>query len=316
VAYFPARTEDPVRAEDGVAGTTLYVVDATATLFRAYYAMGSVSAPDGLEVGGVLGFCQSLARFMRTVKPRFVTCVFDAGEITFRNDLYPPYKANRGAPPEDLIPQFDLAFDSAEALGFRSFRIAGYEADDLMATIAYRGTKAGITTVLVTPDKDVQQLVGSNVKVMDPRDFRVMGRKDVETRFGVSPKQLVDLQALAGDATDNIPGVPGVGQKTAAALIRAFRNLEGVYDNLDRITELPIRGAKRLPEKLAASREDAYLFRDLVRLSTEAPLSEEAMTLGNFLYQGPREDADDLMGGLGIPGPVRTLRAYSKSRRD
>jgi DNA polymerase-1 len=300
----------PIRdhAGRGTSGKILYVVDATATLFRAYYGMNKLSAPDGREVGGILGFCQSLSRFARTVRPEFVTCVFDAGEVTFRNDLYPLYKANRVAPPADLLHQFDLAFSAAEALGFRSFRIPGYEADDLMATIAHRGMKVGITTILVTPDKDVQQLVGKRVKVMDPRSFSVGGPEEVRERFGVAPDQLPDLLSLAGDSTDNIPGVPGVGLKTAVALILEFGSLEEIYRNLDQVGRLDLRGAKNLPVKLGSAREEIYLYRDLVRLRTEAPLSEEAMTLGMLRYGGPRGDADSFFDALGFHGPLRALR--------
>lgn len=286
----------------------LYVVDATAVLFRAYYGMNSLSSPDGVEVGGVLGVCQWLVRFVRAVRPRFVTCVFDAGAVTFRNELYPPYKANRGEPPEDLVPQFELAFEATEALGFRSFRIPGYEADDLMATIASRGSKAGVRTILITPDKDVAQLIDSDVKVMDPKDFGIVDAEAVHRKFGVAPEQLADLLALAGDSTDNIPGVAGVGPKTASALIQAFGSLDQLYASLESVPDLPIRGAKTLPAKLTASREDVYLFRDLVRLSTEAPLSEDAMTLGMLGFEGPRIDADALFDRLGFHGPLRSLR--------
>lgn len=290
---------------------TLHVVDGTATLFRAYYGMNKIPAPDGREVGGVLGFCQYLSRFVREVQPTHIAIVFDTAEATYRHDLYPDYKANRTEPPEDMTHQFELAYKCSEALGFLSYRIPGYEADDLMATMAHRGKKAGIRTVMVTPDKDVHQLIDKNVSVMDPKSFELVGAKDVEKRFGVPPSHMPDLMAIAGDSTDNVPGVVGVGPKGATALVKAFGHLDEIYANLEAVPDLGIRGAKSVAKKLEASKEMAYLCRELVRLNSDAPLSEDAMTLGMLRYRGPRDDADPHFDELGFHGPLKALRAMT-----
>jgi DNA polymerase-1 len=294
--------------------TTLHVLDGTAALFRAYYGMNKLSAPDGREVGGTFGFCQSLSRFVRVVRPTHAAVVFDTEATTYRHDLYPEYKANRTEPPEDMVHQFELAFVSAQALGFLCYRIPGYEADDLMATMAYRGRRAGIRTILVTPDKDVCQLIDANVLVMDPRSYELADQEAVVLRFGVSPANLPDVQALAGDATDNIPGVAGVGLKTAVRLVQALGNLDAIYARLDEVAELDIRGAKSIAKKLEDGRRMAYLSRELVRLNTDAPLSKDAMTLGMLRYRGPREDADVHFEEVGYRAPLQALRRQFSGR--
>ena len=193
----------------------IWIADGTAALFRAYFGMRSVRAPDGTEVGGVLGFAQWLAKWVTSQMPTHVALVFDAGASTFRNSMYPEYKANRGAPPEDLIPQFDLAQALAHELGFVCFCEPGYEADDLMATLAAKIRASGQRGVLVTPDKDVLQLIDDTISVAEPKAWGRLGHAEVMLRFGVSPAQMVDFQALCGDSTDNIPGVPGIGPKSA-----------------------------------------------------------------------------------------------------
>ena len=291
--------------------TTLHVLDGTAVLFRAYYGMNKLSAPDGREVGGTFGFCQSLSRFVRVVRPTHAAVVFDTETATYRHELYAAYKANRTEPPEDMVHQFELAFTSAQALGFLCYRIPGYEADDLMATMAYRGRRAGIRTILVTPDKDVCQLVEANVLMMDPRSLELADHDAVMKRFGVAPASLPDVQALAGDATDNIPGVAGVGLKTAVRLIQAFGSMDAVYARLDEVAALDIRGAKSIAKKLEAGRRMAYLSRELVRLNTDAPLSKDAMTLGMLRYRGPRQDADAHFDEIGYRAPLQALRRHA-----
>ncbi len=292
--------------------THLFVIDATATLFRSYFAMKKLAAPDGREVGGLLGFGQTLARMVRDVRPSHVALVFDTPDRTFRHDRYPAYKANRSAPPEDMEHQFDLAIEVSTALGFRCFRIPGYEADDLMATFARRSEQAGVESVLVTPDKDVLQLVRDAVRVMDPKSLELQDRGKVIERMGVPPELVTTLLALAGDSTDNVPGVAGVGPKTALALVQALGSLESIFERLDDVAALPIRGAKTLGAKLEAGRERAFLSHELVVLDDAAPLSEEDMTLGMLRYRGPREDATALFDDLGFHAPLRTLSALGE----
>lgn len=288
----------------------LHVLDGTATLFRAYFGMNKVKAPDGREVGGLLGFCQALSRFIRTVRPTHVALVFDTAERTLRHDVYADYKANREAPPDDMEHQFDLSLRCTEALGLRHFRIPGYEADDLMATMAARGRTADVEVDLVSPDKDILQLISDGVQVLDPKTYEAVTAEDLRERLGVLPERLIDYLALAGDSSDNVPGVRGIGPKSAAALVSVLGSLEDIYGNLERVADLPVRGAKSMAAKLEAGRDNAFLSRDLVRLYEDAPLSAEAMSLGDLRWRGPTSDADELFDELGFHAPLRALRAF------
>ncbi len=291
---------------------TLHVLDGTAMLFRLYHAGLRLRCPRGREVGAVDGLCAALARFVRDHHPSYVVVVFDPGRPTFRHTLYESYKANRPKSPDDLSPQFDLGIACSVALGFRTFRVPGYEADDLMATLATRARRAGLRTHLQTPDKDVLQLVDDSwVRVTDPRTQEVMDAERVRSRFGVAPPQLTDYLALTGDSSDNVPGVTGVGPKAAVSLIDEFGDLEGIYANLDRVEELPVRGAARLAERLASAETDAFLSRDLVRLRADVPLGESPLTLGQLRYRGPQPDAEAFFRSEGIAAPVRALRSHT-----
>lgn len=289
----------------------LHVIDGTATLFRTYFGMNKVQAPDGREVGGLLGFGQALARFIREVGPQYVSLVFDGPEKTFRHEIFPEYKANRSAPPEDMEHQFPLAVDVAKALGFPCFHALGFEADDLMATMAKRAKEADIETVLVTPDKDVHQVIGPNIYVMDPKTFQLIDEKAVVEKFGIKPKNLIDFLALAGDSTDNVPGVRGVGPKTATALVSTLGDLDAIYSRIDDVSALPIRGAKSVAKKLADYKEDAFLSLRLVTLREDVPMSDEMLNLKFLRYSGPRTDADSLFDSLGFHAPLRNLRGLS-----
>ena len=291
----------------------LHVLDGTATLFRAYFGMNKFQAPDGREVGGVLGFGQTLARFVKEVGPSHVALVFDTPVRTFRHDIFPDYKANRAEPPEDMWHQFDLSYTVAEALGFRCFKTPGYEADDLMATMARRCRQAGVEIHLVTPDKDVMQLVEDRVFVMDPKTLETIDAAKVKAKFGLPPKLLLDYLSLAGDSTDNIPGVKGVGPKTALALVAGLGTLDEIYDRLDDVASLDIRGAKGLAAKLESHREAAFLSRDLVRLHTEAPLGSAELNFSQLRYRGPKVDADTLFDEIGFHAPLRNIRSLMEA---
>ena len=288
---------------------SIHVLDGTAMLFRSYFGMGKFRSPSDLEVAGVMGMGQTLARLYRDLKPQHLTVVFDAAKLNFRHEIYPDYKANRDDPPEDMNHQFDLAVRLVDELGFPFFRIVGYEADDLMATMAFRAKKAGVKVVLVTPDKDCLQLVDDQVVVLDGKGGPPFDAAGVEAKMGVPPERVIDLLALAGDSSDNVPGVRGIGPKSAVALIQALGGLEDIYANLDRVPDLAVRGAKSLATKLEAGKENAFLSRKLVILDEEVPLSDEALTLGSLRWKGPKPSADAFFDELGFHGPLRTLRA-------
>src|SRR5271155_3860685 len=213
-------------------GDHLYLVDGSGYLFRAYHALPPLTRKsDGLPTGAVAGFSNMLWKLLEDTKagdkPTHLAVIFDAGKKTFRNDIYPLYKANRPEPPEDLIPQFPLVREATRAFGVPAIEIAGFEADDLIATYARIAREAGVKVTIMSSDKDLMQLVvDGQVELLDPMKNKRLGSADVMEKFGVPPSKVVEVQALAGDSTDNVPGVRGIGVKTAAELINAYGDLE------------------------------------------------------------------------------------------
>ena len=262
---------------------TAYLIDTMAYVFRSYYAMRSMSAPDGTPINAVFGLGMTLQKLLRDREPELAVCCFDAGAKTFRNDMYPDYKANRGEPPEDLIPQFDLCRELVARMGFAVAMTPGFEADDLIATLTTRLRGEGHEVVIVTGDKDLAQLLAPGVRIWNLAKNDWLSEERVPDKLGVRADQVTDLLALTGDAVDNIPGVRGVGPKAATALLDAFDDLGAIYDDLDRVETLPVRGAKGLRKKLEAGREEAMLSRRLIRLDREAPCE---MGFDDMRYRG------------------------------
>src|SRR5689334_3709369 len=205
----------------------LYLVDGSGYLFRAYHALPPMTRPDGVPINAVYGFCRMLvADILDKPEVDHVAMILDASEVTFRNQIYDKYKANRPPPPEDLIPQFPLIREAAKAFNVTVCELGGYEADDLIATYARMAVEAGATCTIVSSDKDLMQLIRPGVEMMDPIKKIKLGPEAVMEKFGVTPDKVVDVQALAGDSTDNVPGAPGIGVKTAAQLINEYGDLE------------------------------------------------------------------------------------------
>jgi DNA polymerase-1 len=231
-----------------------------------------------------------LQRFLNEYKPSHVACCFDAGSVTFRNELFPDYKANRGEPPEELKPQFDLCRELVERMGIPSLSLPGFEADDLMATLCERLVLAGYEVILVTGDKDLAQLVKKGVSVYDlaKEDWWDAGR--IPEKLGVKAAQVTDLLGLMGDSVDNIPGVRGVGPKAACALLGHFKDLDAIYSRLDEVEKLPIRGAKSLRKKLEEQREQAYLSRQLATVKRDV---EMELTIDSLRYRGAESELLD-----------------------
>lgn len=269
---------------------TAWLVDGTAYVFRSYYSMRPIAAPDGTPVNAVFGLGMTLQRFLHDENPSHLAVVFDAGRTTFRNEIYPQYKANRGEPPDELAVQFDLCPALTKAMGIATFLKKGYEADDLLASMAARLVKGGFEVRVVTGDKDLSQILGPGLRIYDLAKGRHFGAEEVPNLLGVRSDQVVDLLALMGDSSDNIPGVRGVGKKSAIALLDAFENLDAIYENLDLIETLKLRGAKSLRKKLDADRDNAYLSRSLARLRRDIPLAFEP---ANLRYTGAEEKALD-----------------------
>ena len=253
--------------DDAGALRHLYLIDGSGFIFRAFHALPPLTRPDGTPVNAVLGFTNMLWKILRETDADHAAVVFDTARHTFRNELYEPYKANRGETPEELIPQFPLVREAAGAFNLASIELGGFEADDLIAAYATAATARGARVTVVSADKDLMQLVeGESVVMYDYFKNREIGPDQVRERFGVGPERVIDVQALAGDSSDNVPGVPGIGVKTAAQLIND-------YGDLDRLLERAgeIKQPKRR-QNLIEHAEMARLSRDLVTLRRDTPL--------------------------------------------
>ena len=241
---------------------TLYLIDGSSYIFRAYFAIRHLSTSSGFPTNAIYGFTAMLFKFIKDYDPKYLAMVFDSKSRTFRSDIYPLYKANRETPPDDLIPQFDKIYDVVKAFSIPIVQKEGFEADDLIGTIARGNEDKKVDIVLVTGDKDFYQLVSPNIKLLDTMKNKVTDTEEVKNRFGVGPEAVIDVLALAGDKVDNIPGVKGIGEKTASKLISQFNSLEGVYEN---IAEL--KGKQK--ENLETDREMAFLSKKLVTIKTD-----------------------------------------------
>jgi 5'-3' exonuclease len=254
-------------------GPTLHLVDASPYVFRAYFSIPpSVTAPDGRPVNAVHGFASFLLRLLGEERVSHLAVAFDRSLTTsFRNELYPQYKAQRELPPAELEAQLTDCEELASALGAAVFADERYEADDLIATLAARLRGRVARLVVVSSDKDLAQLVDARTRLHDFARAERLGPREVRAKFGVDPAQIPDYLGLAGDAVDNIPGVKGVGAKTAGALLARFGDLDTLYQRLDEVGELDLRGAGTLATKLEAGRELAFLSRELATLARDAP---------------------------------------------
>jgi DNA polymerase-1 len=264
-------------------GDHVFLVDGSGYIFRAYHALPPLSRKsDGLQVNAVLGFCNMLWKLLREMKPEerptHLAVVFDKSEKTFRTDFYPDYKAHRPEAPSDLIPQFPLIREAVRAFDIPCLEQAGYEADDLIATYARLACESKATTTIVSSDKDLMQLVGDTVVMYDTMKDRRIGRAEVMEKFGVGPEKVIEVQSLIGDSTDNVPGVPGIGPKTAAQLIGEYGDLETL---LARASE--IKQDKRR-QSLIDNAEQARVSKRLVTLDTQVPLD---VPLGELAVHDP-----------------------------
>ncbi|MHC2152571.1 5'-3' exonuclease [Bradyrhizobium diazoefficiens] len=270
----------PVAAKAAGKGDHVFLVDGSSYIFRAYHALPPLNRKsDGLQVNAVLGFCNMLWKLLRDMpadnRPTHLAIVFDKSEVTFRNKIYPEYKAHRPPAPDDLIPQFALIREAVRAFDLPCLEQGGFEADDLIATYAREASDRGATTTIVSSDKDLMQLVNDRITMYDTMKDRRIGIPEVIEKFGVPPEKVVEVQALAGDSTDNVPGVPGIGIKTAAQLIVDYGDLEQL---LFRATE--IKQPKRR-EALIENAEKARISRKLVllddKVELEVPLDDLAV---------------------------------------
>ncbi|MBC2834164.1 DNA polymerase I [Paragemmobacter straminiformis] len=273
-------------------GCHLHLIDGSAFIFRAYHALPPLTRKsDGLPVGAVAGFCNLLWGELTTTRsqeaPTHLAVIFDAGSITFRNEIYPEYKANRPELPEDLRPQFAFTREATRAFNVPCIEIDGYEADDIIATLSRRAREAGGTVTIISSDKDLMQLVGNGVDMLDPMKNKRIGLDEVFEKFGVAPDRVVDVQALAGDSVDNVPGAPGIGIKTAALLINEFGSLESL---LERAGEIP---QPKRREALVNNADLIRISKRLVALDADMPLDVGLETL-----ELKEPDPDTILGFL------------------
>ena len=274
-----------------------YLIDGSGYIFRAYYALPPLTRKsDGLPVGAVSGFCNMLFKLLEDSKskdnkerPTHFAVIFDSARKNFRNDIYTDYKANRSEAPDDLIPQFDFIRKSVLAFNLPSIEQLNFEADDLIATYIDQINQIGAKATIVSSDKDLLQLYGENVRIFDPMKNKFLGNEDIKKKFGVKPEKIIDVQALAGDASDNVPGVPGIGIKTAAELINSFGTLEELLKKAETIKQNKRR------QTLLENKDKAIISKKLVTLKKDVPVKEklEDFTLKsidkNKLYSFLRE---------------------------
>jgi 5'-3' exonuclease len=253
-----------------------YLIDASVYVFRAYYSMpDDMVDSKGNPVNALYGFCRFLGDFMEQVRPEHIAVLFDESlSESFRTKIYPEYKANRDPAPPELKRQFGQCRRFTRALGLMECAHPGYEADDLIGTLVNEGRKKGIPSTVVSRDKDLAQLIDRNDVFWDFAGRGKITYDEIPDYFGVWPEQVADFLALAGDAVDNIKGVPGVGKKTATALLQHFGSLEKLYEGLDSVHEVNVRGAKSLAQKLETHREDALLARRLTGIACDAPINQ------------------------------------------
>jgi 5'-3' exonuclease len=258
----------------------LYLIDALPYVFRAYFAIRDLRSPQGQPVNAVYGFTAFLLQLLRREPLTHIGVAFDESlTSSFRNAFFPAYKANRELPPQDLAWQLECCQAVARALGLQVFVDHQYEADDLIGTLARQATAQGMEVVVVSSDKDLMQLVTPQVTFYDAAKDRRLDVAGVRAHLGVRPEQIPDLLGLQGDAVDNIPGVKGIGSKTALALLQTFATLEALYADLARVETLPLRQAKTLRQKLAAGREAAFLSKRLATIALDAPAVYDPDTL-------------------------------------
>lgn len=271
-------------------GDHLFLVDGSGYIFRAYHALPPLTRKsDGLPVGAVSGFCNMLWKLLQNardtevgVTPTHFAVIFDHSSKTFRNDLYPEYKANRSEPPEDLVPQFGLIREATRAFDLPCIELQGFEADDLIATYARLASEAGAETTIISSDKDLMQLVTDQVTMYDPMKDREIRIPEVIEKWGVPPEKMIDLQALTGDSVDNVPGVPGIGPKTAAQLLEEYGDLDTLLERAGEIKQNKRR------ENLIEHADKARISRELVRLRLDAPVEEGLETFELSPPDGPK----------------------------
>lgn len=278
----------------------VHLFDGHVYIFRAYYSLPPMMAADETPCNAAYGFANTLIRYITEEDPSHVAVCFDAAMTSFRNELEPSYKAQRPEPPDDLEPQFDLCHEVSVALGFATYEVDDYEADDLLGTICDEVVRRRGDARVLTTDKDLCQLVREDGRIVvhDLAKERTFDADGVREKFGVSPSQIPDYLGLVGDSVDNLPGVPGIGAKSAAAILQAFATIEEIPESFDDWSGVEARGAKRMAEKIAGHRDRALRTKDLATVVRGVP--GIAPGLSDLAYRGAdRERTEELFERLG-----------------
>lgn len=283
---------------------TVHLVDASPYIFRAHFSLpDSIKTPAGAPAAATYGFTSFLLKLIADESPTHLAVAFDRNlNGSFRNDEYPEYKAQRQDPPPELVAQIDSCVEVAEALGAATFIDERYEADDLIATLLARLTPDGHGGVVISSDKDLSQLVTDRVTFLDFANEIRYTPETIREKFGVRPDQITDLLALAGDPVDNIPGVKGIGRKTAAEILAAYDHLEDVYERLEELRASKLRAAKSLYTKLTEHRDVAFLSKRLATVAADAPIPKN-VGLADLVYRG----AD-----MAVVGPLFDRMGFKK----
>lgn len=250
----------------------IVLVDGNSTIYRAYFAIRGLSTSKGFPTNAIYGFVQTINKIEKEFKPNSISVAFDIAKKTFRNEIYKDYKAQRPPMPEDLVIQIPKIKEFLKLKGIPIWEFENYEADDLIATVAKEFSKKD-KVLIVSSDKDLFQLIDENIMIYQARKDKIMGEKETEEKFGVLPSQIVDFLALMGDSSDNVPGVKGIGEKTAAKLLKEFKTIENIYENIDKITPASLK------DKLIAGKEDAFLSKNLVILKCDLKIQNLELNL-------------------------------------
>ncbi len=285
------------------------LIDGTAYLYRSYFAYPERSAPDGTPVHALSGFGRLMSRLLRQVNPTHACVAFDVPVPTFRHELYPPYKSDRRTTPEDFKVQSRLAPDVCRALGMSVESLPGFEADDVLATLASRAEKSGWSVIVVSADKDLAQLVTERVTLWECVRNETYREPDVLKRYGVRPDQLADMLALAGDSTDHFPGLRGVGRKTAAKLLKRAGSIERLVAEPDLCHHAHIRGAKAIAKRLETDIEELRLFQRLATLRRDAPAKVRSVDMR--WRGGDRPFAEELFSRLGLLDMLKAVPSWA-----
>ncbi|HEX4209552.1 MAG TPA: DNA polymerase, partial [Candidatus Binataceae bacterium] len=262
---------------------TLYLIDGSGYIFRAFFALPQMNTSHGLPTNATYGFVRMLFKLLKEARPTHLAVVFDSPRKTFRDDLFDSYKANRREMPSDLSQQIPYIYRAVDTFRLKRLMSEGFEADDVIGTLAVSAARDGFNTVIVTSDKDFMQLVNPHITLWDTMRDKRVGAREVRERFGVEPRALIDIMALMGDSIDNIKGIPGVGEKTASALIQHYGSLDALLAHPERVEQASIRGAKKIAGLIEQHRDNVELARKLVRIDTEVPLE---LNPEDFVWSG------------------------------